>query len=98
MKTSPVQEVVKAIQNAIQVKLHAVKKMELNYELPYSDWLFDLVSENLCELGLLYLHMINISFVKATCWCITNNMLNVTFRQLIFCLVSLALRMNPTGD
>ena len=51
MQTSPVQEAAKAIQNAIQLKLHAVKKMELNYELPYSDWLFDLVSEKLCDVG-----------------------------------------------
>ena len=25
--------------------------MELNYELPYNDWLFDLVNEKLCVLG-----------------------------------------------
>ena len=45
------QEVARVVKDAIQCKLHALKKMELKYELPYSDWLFELVSDRLCNSG-----------------------------------------------
>ena len=50
-QTDEVLHLIKSMQDAMLGRQGAMKKMELNYELPYNEWLFRLVREKLCVLG-----------------------------------------------
>ena len=45
-----------AARDAIMSKQQTLKKMQLNYELPYNEWLFDLIRDRLCMLGFSVFH------------------------------------------